>query len=73
MDDMNRVYREGFMIAEIPLLPADKKHLQTFYNQHGDWFAWTCLVIAIIAFGNHVLASRRETRTMLSGAPLPTP
>lgn len=47
-DDKGNVYGEGFMTAEIPLPPVGKKHPQTFYNQHGDWFAWTCIGLAII-------------------------
>ena len=46
-DESGSVYREGFMMATIPL-PAGK-HAQTFYNRHGDWFGWGCVVVAVAA------------------------
>lgn len=45
-DQAGTVYGAGFMIAEIPLPPLGQRHGQTFYNQHGDWFGWTCVGIA---------------------------
>ncbi len=38
------VYGEGFMIADVPLRSSGELN-QTFYNRHGDWFAWTCCAI----------------------------
>ena len=42
-DSSGNIYREGFLIAEIPLV-AEKRE-PTFYNQHGDWFGWGCVGI----------------------------
>jgi apolipoprotein N-acyltransferase len=35
------VYAAGFMEASIPLRAAGERS-RTFYNQHGDWFGWSC-------------------------------
>ncbi len=35
------VYGIGFLTATIPL-PAPGTRAPTFYNRHGDWFAWGC-------------------------------
>ena len=48
-DQTGSVYREGFMIATIPLPAEGVKRPQTFYNQHGDVFGWACVVFAGIA------------------------
>lgn len=42
------VYGAGFLIAEIPLLAPGENHAPTFYNQHGDWFGWSCVAAAIV-------------------------
>lgn len=41
------VYAAGFMTAEIPLLSPGEKRAPTFYRQHGDWFGWSCVVVAV--------------------------
>lgn len=35
------VYSEGYLICEVP---AGRRYKQTFYNRHGDWFGWSCVV-----------------------------
>jgi len=45
-DENGNVYREGFMTVTVPL-PAGR-HAQTFYNQHGNWFGWACVVLAVV-------------------------
>lgn len=37
------VYAPGFLIVRIPLR---ERTTSTFYNQHGDLFGWSCVVIA---------------------------
>lgn len=32
----------------------------TFYAEHGDWFAWSCLALAALALLQHKLSSRRR-------------
>lgn len=44
-DKNGTIYGVGFMISTIPL---PDKHPQTFYNRHGDWFGWACVVLAIL-------------------------
>jgi apolipoprotein N-acyltransferase len=38
----------------------------TFYTRHGDWFAWTCVIIALIAVLSGAPSYRSTIRT---GAP----
>ncbi len=38
------VYGSGFMSAKIPLL--SEKRAPTFYNRHGDWFGWCCVIFS---------------------------
>jgi apolipoprotein N-acyltransferase len=47
-DDTGSVYGKGFMTIEVPLPPAGTKRQRTFYNEHGDWFAWSCVGLAAI-------------------------
>jgi len=44
-DQNGAIYGPGFMTVEIPLLAYGEKRARTFYNQHGDWFGWGCVVI----------------------------
>jgi apolipoprotein N-acyltransferase len=53
------VYAAGFMTANIPLLTPGEQRAPTFYNEHGDWFGWSCVLIAVAAFVGSVVRSRR--------------
>jgi apolipoprotein N-acyltransferase len=41
------VYDSGFLCAQIPLRAGGERG-RTFYNLHGDWFAWICCGISLI-------------------------
>jgi apolipoprotein N-acyltransferase len=44
------IYGVGAMTFDLPL--PDEKPTPTFYNRHGDWFGWSCLVLtAALAAG----------------------
>jgi len=43
-DATGRIYGPGFMTMELRL-PAEKP-APTFYNRHGDWFGWGCVILA---------------------------
>jgi apolipoprotein N-acyltransferase len=47
-DAKGGIYGPGFMTAEIPLRGANGR--QTFYNRHGDLFAWGCGVSFLAVF-----------------------
>jgi apolipoprotein N-acyltransferase len=47
LDPGGSIYGQGFLRADIPLRGANRK--QTFYNRHGDLFAWVCCGISILA------------------------
>jgi apolipoprotein N-acyltransferase len=46
LDISGNVYGPGFIVAQIPIhAPGD--HDRTFYNQHGDWFPWSCAGVGL--------------------------
>jgi apolipoprotein N-acyltransferase len=47
-DETGGIYGAGAMTFELPL--PDEKPAATFYNRHGDWFGWSCVILAA-AFG----------------------
>ena len=44
-DNSGSVYGVGAMTVEIPV---GGPHAPTFYNRHGDWFGWSCVVWAVL-------------------------
>jgi apolipoprotein N-acyltransferase len=44
-DASDGIYGVGVLNFELPL--PDEKPAPTFYNRHGDWFGWSCLVITL--------------------------
>jgi apolipoprotein N-acyltransferase len=53
-------YAAGALTVEIPLRTTTEKIVPTFYQQHGDWFAWSCVFIALIALALNHRKSRAE-------------
>ena len=47
-DASGGIYGAGFMRVKIPL---PEIHAPTFYQQHGDWFGWGCVGLALLGFG----------------------
>ncbi|HEX5220450.1 MAG TPA: apolipoprotein N-acyltransferase [Verrucomicrobiae bacterium] len=43
-DQTGSEYGVGFVTWQIPLLAPEQKSGRTFYNRHGDWFGWICVV-----------------------------
>jgi len=43
-DANGTIYGVGAMTFELPL--PDEKAAPTFYNRHGDWFGWSCVILA---------------------------
>jgi apolipoprotein N-acyltransferase len=55
----------GIVLRRLPLykelaatLPFDRVSTTTFYTQHGDWFAWCCLLAGVGLSAQTQLASR---------------
>lgn len=46
-------YGVGFANWEIPYQTAGNRAARTFYNQHGDWFGWSCVGLTAL-----ILAAR---------------
>lgn len=40
------VYRAGYKIANVPVLPQGRERNLAFYTRHGDVFGWSCLAFA---------------------------
>jgi apolipoprotein N-acyltransferase len=49
-------YRAGFKIVEVPLA-STRAH--SFYNRHGDWFGWGCVIVASAILVMRILQSER--------------
>ena len=49
-DPAGSEYAAGALTVEIPLRPVTEKSMPTFYHRYGDWFAWSCVVITLIAW-----------------------
>jgi apolipoprotein N-acyltransferase len=47
-DKARSVYGDGFMTIELPLSRSVENRTTTFYNRHGDWFGWACVVVAVL-------------------------
>lgn len=62
-DPRGTIYGPGFLTVEIPILRRGEKHLLTFYTRHGDWFGWSCVVIAgLVALENVKRNSKPQRR-----------
>ncbi|MGH7972979.1 MAG: apolipoprotein N-acyltransferase [Limisphaerales bacterium] len=46
LDEQGSIYGAGYLAADIPLPSPDEPHLLTFYTRHGDWFGWSCVIVA---------------------------
>lgn len=55
-------YGAGVMVAEIPLLAPGEKRQRTFYNQHGDWFGWSCVGVTLLSILPRLFARRAGRR-----------
>ena len=40
-------YGSGVLAMEVPLSAPAERPAPTFYQRHGNWFAWACVVIAL--------------------------
>ena len=61
-DENGSVYGAGFMTVKIPLLLPGEKRPPTFYNQHGDWFGWSCVALAAFMIASTSAFPLRRSR-----------
>jgi len=59
-DQTGSVYGAGVTTIEVPLLSPGKKRAATFYNQHGDWFGWSCVGVTGILLAAKISTRRRR-------------
>ncbi|MCC6823914.1 MAG: apolipoprotein N-acyltransferase [Verrucomicrobia subdivision 3 bacterium] len=54
-------YGAGFVTWEIPILAPGEKRPRTFYNEHGDWFAWGCVAVTGLLILPRIKRRQRST------------
>jgi apolipoprotein N-acyltransferase len=47
-DKTGNVHPAGALIFDLPLPAPSDKNQPTFYQRHGDWFAWSCVGISAL-------------------------
>lgn len=57
--DSPDIYGAGFKTARIPLRAGERRRAPTFYTRHGDWFGWSCVVLAVGLAGWQLARVRR--------------
>ena len=62
-DHSGNEYVAGTLTVEIPLPASTEKPTPTFYQRHGNWFAWSCVIIALAAW----FISRKRTSAAAAG------
>ena len=53
-DKTGGIYGVGAMTIELPL--PDEKPAPTFYNRHGDWFGWSCVILVAAIMARRIFA-----------------
>jgi apolipoprotein N-acyltransferase len=56
-DKTGGIYGVGAMTFELPL--PDEKPAPTFYNRHGDWFGWSCVILMAMVLARRIFARRK--------------
>jgi len=47
-DKTGSVYGAGAMTVDVPMSMIGAQRTPTFYNRHGDWFGWACVVLGVM-------------------------
>ena len=55
-------YEAGALRLEVPLLASADKSGATFYNRHGDWFGWGCVLVAFVWGARRMFFSAADAR-----------
>lgn len=61
-DPKGSVYGAGFLTVQLPVLSAAQRGGPTFYNEHGDWFGWSCVAIAGAMVGMRLVRKLKTAR-----------
>lgn len=57
------IYGVGYKTVQVPLLSGNKREA-TFYNRHGDWFGWGCVILSasvLLAQALRRIAARKQS------------
>ncbi len=65
-DETGSIYGAGVMTAQIPVLAPGETRPRTFYNEHGDWFGWLCVAVAVPALLARLSRLRRRKEAFAS-------
>jgi apolipoprotein N-acyltransferase len=60
-DAQNSEYGRGAFTVDVPLRTAAEKSVHTFYNRHGDWFGWSCVVATALMLCRRFLLVNRKS------------
>ncbi len=60
-------YGVGFATWQIPLSAPEQKAGRTLYNQHGDWFGWTCVIATVALLGPRIVKPMERTPSRGAG------
>ena len=55
-DQSGSVYGVGALTVEIPM---GDRHGPTFYHRHGDWFGWSCVILAAALAFQRILVRKK--------------
>lgn len=59
LDKQGDVHGVGALTVDVPL--PDEHPAPTYYHRHGDWLAWSCSILTLLAFARHVLGRRHAS------------
>src|SRR5262249_4565612 len=57
-DANGRIHGQGYLTANIPLLPVGGKREPTFYNRHGEPFGWGCVLFSALTIVRSIISRR---------------
>lgn len=56
------IYKAGYKISTVPVLPSGQQRALTFYTRHGDFFGWTCAALAMSSLVLQVARERNQRK-----------
>jgi apolipoprotein N-acyltransferase len=58
-DAHNSEYGRGALTVDIPLPAPGQRPAPTFYNRHGDWFAWSCIAVTLALLAQSISRGKK--------------
>ena len=60
-DHRGSEYGPGFVTWKIPIFGPGERRGRTFYNRHGDWFGWGCVMVTGLLVLPRIARRKRGT------------